>query len=327
MIRWRQFFSRKQNLLGLFIVAIFFLVAAAAPLLAPPENPDDPQLFKSTGQSFARIPEPPSEESILGTTPQIRDLPRYGLTPGQDRSSHWDVYYTLIWGTRSALQFGLTVVLITALFGITVGAVSGYIGGTTNRFTMGITDAFLAFPAIAGIWLLQRTFFSNILNPFQELVDLTWWESLLNQWHIDPIMLALILFSWMPYARVVNSMVSSLRQEEYIVAAVSMGATNSRIIFKHLLPNALSPAVVIAARDVGGMVILASAFIFLGFAGNVAWGIMLVAGRDFVIGLSGNPFAYWWTFVPISLALILFGVGWNLLGDGLNTALNPRSRH
>jgi peptide/nickel transport system permease protein len=71
------------------------------------------------------------------------------------------------------------------------------------------------------------------------------------------------------------------------------------------------------------MVILASAFIFIGFGGNVAWGIMLVTSRDYVIGLSGNPFVYWWTFVPISLALILFSVGWNLLGDGLNTLLNP----
>lgn len=326
MIRWRRFFTQKQSLLGLFIVAAFFLVAIAAPWLAPPDDPNNPQPFKSTGQSFARIPGPPNPESILGTTPQIRDLPRYGFLPGQDRSRYWDVYYTLVWGSRSALRFGLTVTLITAFIGVVVGAISGYMGGATNRFMMRITDAFLAFPAIAAIWLFQRAFFTNILNPFQELVDLTWWESILDAWHIDPIMLALIFFSWMSYARVVNSLVSSLRQEEFVVAAVAMGASNSRIIFHHLLPNALSSAIVLAARDVGGMVILASAFIFLGFVGNVTWGIMLVAGREFVIGLNGNPFVYWWTFLPISLALILFGVGWNLLGDGLNTALNPRSR-
>jgi peptide/nickel transport system permease protein len=136
-------------------------------------------------------------------------------------------------------------------------------------------------------------------------------------------MLAFIFFSWMPYARLMNVQVSRVKQSEFVKAAESLGASHWRVLFYHLLPNTISPAIVLAARDVGAMVILASAFIFIGFGGNVAWGIMLVTSRDYVIGLSGNPFVYWWTFVPISLALILFSVGWNLLGDGLNTVLNP----
>lgn len=71
---------------------------------------------------------------------------------------------------------------------------------------------------------------------------------------------------------------------------------------------------------------MASAFIFIGIGGNVAWGVILVTSRDYVIGLGGNPFAYWWTFMPVTLALILFSIGWNLLGDGLNTMLNPRTK-
>jgi peptide/nickel transport system permease protein len=103
-----------------------------------------------------------------------------------------------------------------------------------------------------------------------------------------------------------------------------VGARNRRVILRHLLPNALSPAVVMAARDVGAVVILASAFTFIGMGQSTEWGTMLVQGRDYVIGLGGNPLSYWWVFLPVTLALILFGVGWNLLGDGLNDFLNPQ---
>ena len=72
------------------------------------------------------------------------------------------------------------------------------------------------------------------------------------------------------------------------------------------------------------MVILESAFTFIGLGGSTEWGVLLVAGRDYTIGLGGNPLTYWWTFLPATLALVFFGIGWNLLGDGLNTLLNPR---
>ena len=326
-IQWERFLRSKGSVAGLLLVGLFVGVALAAPWLAPPADPANPAPFKTAGQQFQRFPEPPTEGTPLGTVPQITNLPLYGFKPGQDASYQWDVYYTLIWGTRSALRFGLAVTFFTAVFGITVGAISGYLGGTAGSLMMRVTDAFLAFPAIAAIWLVQRVFFANLLNPFADLVELKPWETTVQQLHIDPIMVALIFFSWMPYARVVNSTVSQVRTTEYVQAAESMGASGPRIIFHHLLPNAISPAIVLGARDVGGMVILACAFIFLGFSGQVTWGIMLVTSRDYVIGISGNPFTYWWTFVPVSLALILFGIGWNLLGDGLNTALNPHKNH
>ncbi|WP_374689348.1 ABC transporter permease [Promineifilum sp.] len=326
MIRWRRFFSRASNLVGLALVLLFCLVALLAPRLAPPLNPADPWPFKTVTQSFSRQPTPPEPGVPLGTTPQIQNMPQYGIAPGQDASYMWDVYYTLIWGARSALRFGLVVTLATAVIGVLIGAFSGYIGGAANLVIMRLTDAFLAFPVIAGIWVIQRAFYSNIYDPFGDPMALTGWEAFLYRGRIDPIMITLILFSWMPYARLMNAQVRGARRSEYVRAAEAMGASSGRVIFRHLLPNTISPAVVLAARDIGGMVILASAFIFIGFGGNVAWGTMLVTSRDYVIGLSGNPFAYWWTFVPVSLALILFGVGWNLVGDGLNRALSPYER-
>jgi len=319
-------FRRRSTLIGLALVLGFCLLAALAPVLAPPLNPDDPWPFMNVSQSFSRQPQPPGPGLPLGTTPQIQNMPQYGLAPGQDASYQWDVFYTLVWGARSALRFGLVVTTLTALIGIAVGVVSGYAGGLSNLLTMRVTDAFLAFPVIAGVWVIQRAFYGNIYNPFNDPMTLTGWEAFLYRARIDPIMIAFILFSWMPYARLMNAQARRVKNMDYIRAAEAMGATGGRVIWRHLLPNTIAPAIVLAARDVGGMVILASAFIFIGFGGNVAWGTMLVSSRDFVIGLNGNPFAYWWTFVPISLALILFGVGWNLLGDGLNAALNPHGR-
>ncbi len=326
MATLRRTFSRTSNVVGLLLVMFFILVAAFAPRLAPPDNPDNPWPFKSVSQSFSRQPTPPGPGIPLGTTPQIRNLPQFGIAPGQDASFQWDVYYTLIWGARSALRFGLVVTLATAAIGIIAGVVSGYAGGWVSLVVMRITDAFLAFPVIAGIWVIQRAFFQTVYNPFIEPETLTGLDAFLFNSRIDPILITFILFLWTPYARIMNAQVRAAMTHDYVKAAQSMGARGPRIIFRHLLPNTIAPAVVLAARDVGGVVVLACAFIFIGFGGNVAWGTVLVTSRDYIIGAGGNPFQYWWTFIPVSLALILFGMGWNMLGDGLNTLLNPHER-
>jgi peptide/nickel transport system permease protein len=84
--------------------------------------------------------------------------------------------------------------------------------------------------------------------------------------------------------------------------------------------------IVLVARDVGGMVLLQATFTFIGLGGNSLWGMLLVRGRDWILGPGGNILTFWWVFMPATLALVLFGVGWNLLGDGLNEVLNPRTR-
>jgi peptide/nickel transport system permease protein len=324
MINWRQFLRQRQNWLAIFLVLFFALVALAAPILSPPDDPENPLPFKVTDQSFNRIPVPPSKDNLLGTVPQIENLPQFGIGLGQDASYHWDVLHTLIWGTRSAFRFGLVVSLTAAVLGVVIGAVGAYFGGRVDRLLLFVTDSFLAFPVIAVAWLLQRTWFAGIFNPFLEPSNLSPFEYVLWTLRLNPIMLALIMFSWMPYARIVNTTVSQLRTAEYVTAARAMGATESRIIFRHLLPNAISPAIVYLARDIGGVVVIASALTFIGFGGDIAWAIMLVGSREFVLGLGGNPFVYWWSFVPIALALTVFALAWNLLGDGLNVALNPR---
>ncbi|NJN55704.1 MAG: hypothetical protein HC804_13710 [Anaerolineae bacterium] len=169
MIQWRYFWRRRSNWLALLLILLFVITAVAAPWLAPPDDPENPLPFRGVGQSFERIPRPPTAENRLGTIPQIDTLPLFGVAPGQDAYHEWDVYYTLIWGTRSALRFGLIVTAMTAVIGIAVGALSAYWGGRLNRVMMSVTDAFLAFPIIAAVWVIQRTLFSQVLAFFSEL--------------------------------------------------------------------------------------------------------------------------------------------------------------
>jgi peptide/nickel transport system permease protein len=228
----------------------------------------------------------------------------------------------MVWGTRPVLRFGLIVTSLTALLGTLIGAVSGYLGGVVNRLVMRITDAFLTFPAIAAVFL-----FGQMMIPTNPEATLTTFQKVMRVMKLDPVMLALILCSWMPYARLINANIIRLKRTEYAMAAQTVGVPPLRIILRHLLPNALAPIVVLAARDVGGFVILEAAFTFIGVGGNSTWGQLLVVGRGWIIGPGGNPLAYWWIFLPPTLALVLFGIAWNLLGDGLNTLLDPRSAH
>jgi hypothetical protein len=126
-------------------------------------------------------------------------------------------------------------------------------------------------------------------------------------------------------ARLVNTMVITLKNTEFIQAARALGGNSLWVISRHVLPNSIGPAIVMAARDVGSAVILQATITFVGLGGQSAWGMMLSMGRNWVIGPGGDLFASWWVFMPATLALILFGVGWNLLGDGLAEALEPKA--
>jgi peptide/nickel transport system permease protein len=329
MIFLRRFFGRKQNWLAVALLALIFGTAVAAPLLSPPDVPGDTTPFRAIASTFYQLPEPPRPGSPFGSVPSP-PISGPGIAVGQGASTQWDIYHTLIWGTRSALRFGLVATVVTAVFGTIVGAVSAYVGGVFEEVAMRVTDSFLAFPVIAGVWLLERTVFSyaSFTALFSETVELTPLQQVLSSLNIDAVLAALILFSWMPYARIIHAAVTQLKEADFVLAAQSLGARGGRVLFRHLLPNVLAPTIVMAAKDVGGMVILASAFIFIGIGGlrDLAWGVVLVGGRDYVIGFGGNPFTYWWTFLPIALAIIVFGIAWNLLGDGLNDVMNPRRR-
>ena len=303
--------------LGALLVGLFVLTALAAPLVAAPDPGIEFSTYKDIGQMNRMIPIQPQAGLLLGSVPE----------PANQRQL--DIWYSLVWGTRSALRFGFLVVLFTSTFGVILGGISAYLGGLPNTLIMGFTDAFLAFPVIAGVIFFQQFILmllrgSGALVYWNSMVYLespSAWQTFLTK--VDPLLIAFIVFSWMPYARLMNSVVLRTRQEEYILATRSLGAGHLRLIFHHLIPNSISPAIVLAARDVGGQVLLQAGFTFIGLSHASEWGVLLSLGRNYVIGPGGNPFTWWWVFFPPTLAIMLFGVGWNLLGDGLNDWLNP----
>jgi peptide/nickel transport system permease protein len=310
--------SRWQNWIGFLLVSFFILVALFAPLISP-NNPKSPGPFMKVGHlaSADRQPRAPSLAAPLGSL------------PGQ-----YDVLHALVWGTRDALTFGLEIALLSGILGVLFGAIAGYAGGIVNSILMRITDAFSAFPIIAGIVLLNQLWVSATVaaGGFFDAYHNVWVQgagglasaiqTLLQ--NVNPLVLILILFSWMSHARVTNAIVLSLKQAEFIQAARAIGAKPSRIILRHLLPNSIAPSIVMAARDVGSMVILQATFTFINLGGSSTWGEVLVMGKDWVLGPGGGILTYWWVYIPATLVLILFGIGWNLFGDGLGELLDPR---
>jgi peptide/nickel transport system permease protein len=314
MKRLLGFLRHWRNWLGLLLLLILGSMALATPKLAPQEDPSNPQLWQQVGRPSDPIPRPPSSTALLGTLP-----------------NQYDVFFTLMWGLRQAFQFGLTVTLVTGAFGVLYGATSAYLGGVANNIMMRIADAFLTFPILAAIVFMTQII-SVILNQvgmFDFYRQMWWFSAPLSAFQqlllkFDPVAWALILFSWMPYARLVNASVLRLRKVEFVTSARALGAGHARIILRHLLPNAISPEIVLAARDVGGMVILQATFAFIGLGGYSPWGELLARGRSWIVGPGGNPFMYWWTYLPATILLIFFSVSWNFMGDNLNEWLNPR---
>jgi len=310
----RRFASQMGSILGLFLVILYIVVALAAPWLAPAHaglNAADPL---RVGQFNDFIAHPPSADSPLGTL------------PGQI-----DVYHSLVWGTRTALLFGLMVAACAAAFGLLFGAAGAYWGGWANRLVLRTTDAFLAVPVVAGAYFCKqllalfmiRAGFKIYLNGE---IDTTGASPQLVSilMGINPIMIGFILFSWMPYARLTNTLVLRLRQADFIQAARAVGASPLYIVIRHLIPNVISPSITLAARDISMVVMLQATFQFIGLDSGFGWGKILQLGRSYLIAPGGNILRYWWLYIPVTLAIVLFSVGWNLLGDGLNDRLNPR---
>ncbi len=313
----RRFFSQWQNWLGLLIVAAFVFMALFAPLLSP-ENPDKQE---SVSQPFLRVPQPPGPGVPLGSLP--------------DQTS---VFHVLVWGSRDALKFGVIVTAIIFFFGTLIGTIAAFLGGRANTLLMSTTDIFLAFPVIAGVVLfnqlnnvmlmnlLQTTEYAGLpLEAIQRLgIEETLTPLLSSFVSINPSAIAFSLFLWVPYARVMNASVMRLKRVEFVLAAKVSGVRNFRVMIRHLIPNAIAPVMVMAAKDVGALVVLQTTFSFIGLGDSTPWAYALLSGRDWIYSPKGIV-TYWWVFLPVTIALILFGIGWNLLGDGLIDAKNPRS--
>jgi peptide/nickel transport system permease protein len=302
----RKVLSRPSLAAGILIIVGMFVVAMAAPIIAPPQG-DDPYILPRDG--FSPMPQAPSPAHRLGTM------------EGQG-----DVFYGLIWGTRMAFRLGVVIALGRLVIGVLLGLVSGAFGGLVDAVLMRITDAFLAFPIMAAVMVAVALFGAQLsFDPAGRP-----WLAPTNEERV--IIITMILFGWMAYARLLRGNVLVEREKEYMQAATSTGTTRHRILFRHLLPNVTAGLFVLGASDIGAVVVWLAAFNFIGVVRYsestmmADWGRMLALSRNWIIGSPSRPFEFWYTFVPASAAIVLFSIGWNLIGDGLRDLLDPRTR-
>ena len=211
--------------------------------------------------------------------------------------------YGLVWGTRTAFKVGFTVVVSVAFICIILGSLSGYFGRGIDELLMRITEIFLSVP-----FLIAAIVVTAVLGK-----------------GLDKIIIALILFTWPTYARLVRGDILVVKEREYVLSAKALGLSHFRIIFGHVLPNTIYPVFVLASLDMGAIVITAAALSFLGLGpepGYADWGQMISFAKDFILELH----KYWWTLVFPGAAIFLFVLGWNLLGDAFRDILDPRMR-
>ncbi|MDV2989491.1 MAG: ABC transporter permease [Dehalogenimonas sp.] len=291
MTSLKSLFGRlKKNplsIIGIVIIVSFIFVAALAPIIAPPpEGHVNSYMIPRDG--FSAVPKPPSDDHIFGTT-----------------QGQYDVFYGVIWGTRTAFQIGLIVIGAIVVIGLFLGSVAGYFGGIIDDIIMRITDVFLAFPS-----LILAMAITIALGP-----------------SIPSVMLALILVSWPSYARMIRGEILAIREEDYVTAARGAGSSDLRIITRHILPNSIYPVLVMASLEIGAVVLSAAALSFLGLGpqeGYADWGQMISFARNWITGTANNPFAYWHAITIPGIFIFLFVLGWNLLGDAFRDILDPR---
>lgn len=303
-------FKTPASIAGFTLILLFTLIAIVAPVLAPPVNPNDP--YKIPRDGFKSEPRPMGSE----WTRNVPEVPFwYKAVTGNEKWVHlfgtaqgqYDIYYGVIWGTRTAFRVGLIVVISTLLIGMVIGSVSAYYGGVIDNVLMRIVDILLILPSLMATLILAA-----VLTPVIGRSTL-------------PVMISLIAFGWLGYARVIRGDILSVKERDYVLAARVIGVKDSRILFRHIIPNAIFPTLVLASLAIGDVTLSFAALSFLGIGvevGYADWGQVLAFARNWIISLN----TYWYIIIFPGMALVLFVMGWNLLGDALRDVLDPKMR-
>ena len=243
-------------------------------------------------------------EGLAPYSPTVGDLRADRLLPPS--AAHWlgtddqgrDILSRLIHGTRITLYVVLLVAVLAAPIGLLVGTVSGYAGGWLDAVLMRTTDIFLAFPR-----LILALAFVAALGP-----------------GIENAVIAIAITSWPPYARIARAETLTIRQADYIAAVRLIGASPWRIVLRHVMPLCLSSVIVRVTLDMAGIILTAAGLGFLGLGAQPPtpeWGAMIANGRQFVLD-------QWWVAAAPGAAIFIVSLAFNLLGDGLRDALDPK---
>jgi peptide/nickel transport system permease protein len=281
----RRFRSNPLSVLGGVIVLFFVLVALAAPLIAHPTE-RNPYMIPHSG--YASDPHPPGPGHPFGTTEE-----------------QFDLFYGVIWGARTAFLVALSVVASAVVIAMVLGSVSGYYGGPADEAVMRITDIFLAFPGLILTVVIVSVLGQSVRNA----------------------VIAIAAVEWPSYTRLLRGEFLRVRDMEYVQAARALGDGDIRIIARHVIPNTIYPMLILASLNMGGIVITFAALGFLGLGappGYADWGQLISLSRNWIAGTAGDPFTYWFTLIVPGVAIFLFVLGWNLLGDAFRDIFDPQ---
>jgi peptide/nickel transport system permease protein len=271
-----QFSRNRLSLVGLGIGIVMLIVAITGPAWVP--YPGDATGDVHMDQRLAA----PSLDHLFGTDDAGRD-----------------VFTRTIIATRTSFQVGIIILVVAILLGVTLGAVAGYFGGTTNQVIMRATDIMLTFPGI----FLPMAFAAALgrgMVPAMVALSLTWWPG---------------------YCRLVEAQFLKMREEDFVAGALAIGASKRRIIFRHILPNTMTGIIVKASMDFGFAVLALASLGFIGIGiqpPEPDWGSMIALGRRFMPGA-------WWISTFPGLFMFIMVLGFNLMGDGLRDLLDPNA--
>jgi len=295
-LAWRKFRKHTLALIGLGILAALVVIAVVGPVIMPFDFKDIPR-----PDQIVQAGRPPFCDFWDAATKSCTSrgmVHPMGETGGLQR----DVMMLVINGSRTSLLIGFVSMAIGVFIGTFVGAIAGFAGGVVDNLLMRLVDVMLSLPSLFVI-LVAAKFLGNGT--------------------VSTVIVIFGLFSWMGVSRLVRSLFLSIREREFVEAALAVGVRDRRIIFRHILPNAFSPIVVVASLLVAGNIISEAFVSFLGFGvdpTSPTWGNILSGGLQFLA--LGN---WWWPFFP-GLAIIITVLAVNFVGDGLRDAFDPRSR-
>ncbi len=289
----RRFLSHKPAVIATVVLVLMVLFVLFAPVTA--RYGVNEAIFRTEGGVSNRYLTPRAD-AWFGTDEIGRDL-----------------YSRLIYGTRLSLAIGLAAAFIGVLIGTAVGAYAGIRGGLFDDILMRVTDIFLAFPFLVAL-LVTR----NMLG------EIPWLEPFIGErTSIRFIIFLLALFGWMGVARVVRGQILALKEREFVEASRALGATNRRIVIRHLLPNSIGPILVALTFSVVAAVIAESTLSFFGFGpqpGSGSTSLGLLVGSSKVNVLTGN----WWMVLFPCAMLLMVALTVNMVGDGLRDATDPK---
>ena len=266
----------------LSLLALIILVLLALIAILAPYIAPYPEDFADAAHMSEKLL-PPSAQHWMGTDELGRDI-----------------FSRVLYGTRVSLRAALCAVGLSLVIGIPLGAIAGSFGGWVDNVIMRITDVFLSFPPLL-LAIAMVALMGSSLNNAVLAISLSWWP-------------------W--YTRLVRGQAISVKERKFVQAAETIGTSRMKIIFKHIIPNCISPVIVQASMDIGGVILTVASLSFLGLGAQLPtpeWGLMISTGRRFF------PDSWWYCIFP-GLAIFITVLCFNLLGDAIREILDPKTR-